>query len=369
MSNEYKSGRVFILGAGFSNYLSDGHFPVMKTLNTEIQSEFPWLKKYKSNGLDFDIEQTLTYLELDIVQEKNKRTKKALEKKKDAIIKFLTQRLDTKSIPEERLKGKATQCMTFLQPGDYLLTFNWDCLLEKILWEAGIWSPYDGYGYSLNMNQNSSGYPANKKVNPLFITILKLHGSLNFTKPDYLSGHFNISQFPINFISSDERNTPEDSGSISSVTLPTYIKMFDGGEGYFRIWKEAMEAISSAEVLCIIGYSLPLADSMARFLIANGGSKAPLKRVAIVNWSLEDCLSVQEKIQGLAELKYKNIPSEEFGEDVEWYLIEASKEGAFAKLAETLLKWPLKDLSKSIAQRLGFHKSLQIVNILNRKNK
>lgn len=112
MLSEYNSGRVFILGAGFSNYLSEDHFPVMKTLNTEIQSEFPWLKKYNLKDIEFDIERTLTYLELDIIQQKNKSSKKSLEKKREAIIKFLSKRLNTNDIPEERLKGKATQFLT-----------------------------------------------------------------------------------------------------------------------------------------------------------------------------------------------------------------------------------------------------------------
>jgi hypothetical protein len=69
-----------------------------------------------------------------------------------------------------------------LNPGDTLITFNWDLLQEILLRKAEKWFYEDGYGLQTTPE---------KPLNPTPITILKLHGSCNWAlrhRDDHLCG-------------------------------------------------------------------------------------------------------------------------------------------------------------------------------------
>jgi hypothetical protein len=75
---------------------------------------------------------------------------------------------------------------------DILLTFNWDCLLDRALFETGKWSPHDGYGieFSSFFRNGWKCYPANNTSSNL---LLKLHGSTNWLVP-YFTYHFQTGE-------------------------------------------------------------------------------------------------------------------------------------------------------------------------------
>ncbi len=57
-----------------------------------------------------------------------------------------------------------------LQPGDTIVSFNWDILHESLLWCSHKWHHADGYGFLARDAPRDTHSP---------ITILKLHGSVN----------------------------------------------------------------------------------------------------------------------------------------------------------------------------------------------
>ncbi len=70
---------------------------------------------------------------------------------------------------------------------DVFITLNWDCLLDRVLWERGSWSPVSGYGIQFKgIYDDGWGEPSGKSTG---CKIIKLHGSTNWLIP-YLSYSF-----------------------------------------------------------------------------------------------------------------------------------------------------------------------------------
>jgi len=72
-----------------------------------------------------------------------------------------------------------------IQPGDVVITLNYDLALERELRRAGLWEIGDGYGFSLGID----GIPRSQ------VTILKLHGSANWLEVVF-SGMKGVFQAP-----------------------------------------------------------------------------------------------------------------------------------------------------------------------------
>lgn len=69
-----------------------------------------------------------------------------------------------------------------LSRDDVLVTFNWDCLLDTVLWETGEWHPVDGYGLRFEgLFDDSWQCPVG--LAPSKYRLLKLHGSTNWLMP------------------------------------------------------------------------------------------------------------------------------------------------------------------------------------------
>lgn len=77
----------------------------------------------------------------------------------------------------------ATNC----RPSDTLITFNWDTLLDRAMYETGVWSPDTGYAVLFESILEKTWRPptATKTQEPL---LLKLHGSTNWLV-NYMTRH------------------------------------------------------------------------------------------------------------------------------------------------------------------------------------
>jgi hypothetical protein len=349
------SKRVFVLGAGFSSHLSGGQLPLLRQLGSELQADLPWITSFNRNAQAFDIERVLTDLDLDLIDCKEDVDRQRLEAQKRELVSLICRRLNISAISEISLKPAAELCLKLFSAGDYIVTFNWDCLLERLLAEARVWKPYDGYGWSTSFSQEGEG---GKAFNPFFITILKLHGSVNFVRSSYGGEHLEI--LPSH--GGDEYEYSD--ATLPVLTLPTYVKIFAEERGFTYIWREAIEAISQADVLVVLGYSLPKADALARLLLSFAGTNSPLKRVAIVNWSMKDCEYIQQQLREVATLDH---PWPSFEEAVDWSLLPVEAGKAYDKLLEVLSEWPkgnLEALVWAIADREDFVKRLEFAKRL-----
>lgn len=260
--------RVFILGAGFSHHMSGGSLPLMVQLGQEFEEQHPWTSSYLSQGKSspLNLEILLTQLDLDLQGEGDTGKKSVLAEHVCAVKRFLRKRLDLENIPGPQIEKAKSLCSRLFSDRDSIITFNYDCLLEHVLWKLKFWSPNGGYGQSPNLNDLAS-YGSQIEKNAKGIIILKPHSSLNFeeVKTDcdaYLQPWISDKLFPgIKATWNKEAKTPP-------VVLPSFVKIFGENRTLMYIWHEAIEKIRQAKTIMVIGYSLPRADAMTRFLLS-----------------------------------------------------------------------------------------------------
>jgi len=81
---------------------------------------------------------------------------------------------------EENLEVNATlfdKMSSYFQEKDMIINFNYDLLVDKMLWQKQLWNPFDGYGFEFDKGKN-------KNVLKSKIKMIKIHGSINWRSPD-----------------------------------------------------------------------------------------------------------------------------------------------------------------------------------------
>jgi hypothetical protein len=158
--------------------------------------------------------------------------------------------------------------------GDVIITFNWDCLLETFLWQAGLWNMRDGYGLPVTFDAGPEKRLDRGQLRaisrPSPVKMLKAHGSLNWVMNwthdelglDELDRLFDLPfhwSYPV--WSSEDGN--ESDFEERAFLAPTYKKDYD--ETIFkRLWEQLDDAIRTAGKIVIAGYSLPRSDTNSR---------------------------------------------------------------------------------------------------------
>jgi hypothetical protein len=171
--------------------------------------------------------------------------------------------------------------------GDVLLSFNWDILHDMILWDAGLWSYKDGYGFKCG----------NQGVNELDskVLLLKLHGSVNWvqnSENDRVTEVASVSDFFRDSKDWEPRSHTSQAQTDSGrkLILPTYLKDISSNRVLLDLWTQAHEILSCATELIVIGYSLNRVDHPSRLLFGTAlGTNTNLDHVTVVapdtnNW-------------------------------------------------------------------------------------
>jgi hypothetical protein len=70
-----------------------------------------------------------------------------------------------------------------LHSDDVIVTFNWDTLLDRVLYDSGSWNPQDGYGANFQGFFVNGWQPPRHRIEPSKWRLLKLHGSTNWLIP------------------------------------------------------------------------------------------------------------------------------------------------------------------------------------------
>ena len=167
---------------------------------------------------------------------------------------------------------------------DCVLTFNYDSSVERELRLAGKWDIGDGYGFDVGGFSSGS-----------VVKVLKLHGSIGWLAqasglptPGSSKGGLQVFAdtrpvFPcseLEFLEYRGISDPIFSAALPNqplLIMPEKKKRFDiqtGGDpewGWFwqSLWSKADDALRRADRIVICGYSMPLADEMARNLLLN----------------------------------------------------------------------------------------------------
>lgn len=167
---------------------------------------------------------------------------------------------------------------SLLRPGDTVISFNYDCVIDYSLqaWGKSKWSARYGYGVDLGARGTKlvgDGHwspDAGEATKEGTIRLLKLHGSLHFIDgPKSVQ----LKQRPY----TKQHGTPR-----FSIIPPEAQKDF--GKGLFpTLWKKAADAIYKAEHIVVIGYSFPATDLHSSALFRTNVRPQALKSLVVVN--------------------------------------------------------------------------------------
>jgi hypothetical protein len=155
-----------------------------------------------------------------------------------------------------------------------VVTFNYDCLLDRALLEAGASVDY-GFGV-----MGTSG---------AFVRLLKPHGSLNWFPGE---GKTQIATpMPETYT---DRTTIRASwpGDDPPVIIPPSLRKADHHAKLQDVWGATARALRYAENIIIAGFSLPPTDEFFRYLFALGSiGAASIKRFWVINRSADKVLA------------------------------------------------------------------------------
>jgi hypothetical protein len=180
---------------------------------------------------------------------------------------------------------------SIVQPGDVVITFNYDDSLERELKRVGKWDIWRGYGFEIGSSGRDTQVP-----------VLKLHGSINWlnaifggatTGPFTVGSGGSLGQCPclptddLKFLGyPDMSGTFPGGGGFPSLILPGRNKKFwyetsfgnEHEEFFHSLWMQAVGALRSADRVVICGYGLQAVDQRACGLLL----ETPNKKTVIV---------------------------------------------------------------------------------------
>jgi NAD-dependent SIR2 family protein deacetylase len=178
-----------------------------------------------------------------------------------------------------------------------IISTNYDIVIDNALY-----STLESIRYGVHIRANiypkvhavENGQVARYDVSQLNkgrIKLLKLHGSLNWlycercNELDITVGEKGIVEY-LKDNSSELKCVTYPNCTCNYVPLivtPTYLKNYDN-RIFQKIWEEAEREIASAEELIFIGYSLPQADMLIKFMLINGiGKNSKRPRITVVD--------------------------------------------------------------------------------------
>jgi len=167
-----------------------------------------------------------------------------------------------------------------VQPGDVIITFNYDDSLERELRLVGKWDVSHGYGFPLGTDDIHSD-----------VLVLKLHGSMNWlvslfggiTGGTFISSSSALGEQPVIHpadleylgYSQFSGRTYQSGGAFPCLILPGRKKQFfyetSGGRELANfwelLWSQAAHAVKHSEKVVLCGYSLLPVDQRARELL------------------------------------------------------------------------------------------------------
>jgi len=287
----------FLLGAGFSHAITDEKLLLTKDLMDKIK---PFISSTPELQNDFDntysnIELFITLLDVKIQSEKNDSLKDNMKEIKEQIKQEIIKYYDI-----DKLDDNYPLCESFIKKipqNAYILTLNYDCVLDKYLWLSKRWSPEGGYIYPIFPR---SSFIKNSKLDG--IKLLKLHGSCNFRNDIHDQAYFKIEITPQIFPNCHSFLCDRDGGLDAGphVLVMSYLKNYHNG--IMWLWRKAINALKNADKLIIIGCSLRNEDLFLRFALYHFGMKKNVDNLSIEIIDKDKSISesIKSKIEDLA---------------------------------------------------------------------
>lgn len=334
---------VYIFGAGASKHIG---YPLISEMGTEM---LEWMTAYPNGyfrsaaevvaqrfGKTPNIEDVITYLESTI---------QSLTNSESAEVKSQRRRLGTvrghfleamrewfREIHVHPAPAYAKFADGVIQPGDAVITFNYDDSLERELRRAEKWDASDGYGFELGTTEKSSS-----------ILVFKPHGSINWLASLFggrtsgaaqVDAGMTLGHQPVIHKADLEFLGHKDfkghlypgGGALVSLILPGRTKEFFyrtsvGNEWkpfFDNLWTQAEISLKKADKLVICGYSMLPVDKRACDMILNPRRKNV--EVEIV------CGSQGHRIESdFRKAGYQNVSFDPSGRFEQWVFNAARK--------------------------------------------
>ncbi len=158
-----------------------------------------------------------------------------------------------------------------LKPGDAIIGFNYDCVLDYALKKHGNEKWNSASGYCLPKVVGHEKWQPDKRANEkISVRYYKLHGSLHFQEEGKT---VNLKERPY---------TKQNGNQKFTIIPPEWHKQYD--EGVFSVlWKAAANEIYHAKDIIFVGYSMPLTDLHTTSLFRTSVQSKKLETLVVVN--------------------------------------------------------------------------------------
>lgn len=193
---------------------------------------------------------------------------------------------------------------------DNFISFNYDLLIEQMLWHRKLWNPFDGYGFEFDRNGNEDVFKSKTKV-------IKIHGSINWRSPDRFF-HPNLElaidhpfkdkplfeglKIPKSIVDKTKyRPYP----LYSHIILPTFMKT-PQYNWEIKLIEDSIKYCQKSDEIYILGYSAPDADYVANILFSEFNKNS---KIYIVLWNSSEniALNMRNKLVEKYGIRKENI--------------------------------------------------------------
>ncbi|MBP1525632.1 MAG: SIR2 family protein [Spiroplasma ixodetis] len=202
--------------------------------------------------------------------------------------------------------------LTFIEKNKdniFIITTNWDTLLEKYFIENKIF-----YDYNFNNPYTNVGYKWKKVENK--IPIIKIHGSIDWFICISCNNIQIINPIEINYIfrndfnaichTCNEYNKNDELLKLPQIITPTMIKSLKS-QIFINLWKNACDLLKNANEIFFIGYSIPIADFEFRYILKKNINNNVKINVILSKNDNPKKYNNQDIIKLLPEYRYKSL--------------------------------------------------------------
>ncbi len=277
-----------------------------------FQNLFKFLERYYSFNLtrlrneNLDIEEVLTILETN---------KLKIERKEllEFIYLSLNKILFGEYCPYHR------DLVESLGREDAIISFNWDLLVDNALAKKCRQDEMPNYGISFTGTYKSDDW--HDRLNNRGPRLIKLHGSLNWL--ECVPCKNNFCYVDRGKVVAEQITTPDDprlkcpkcSQNMTPVIIPPTLFKYKAYQRqiFKQLWQQAENVLRKAEEVIIIGYSLPVTDFKAKWLLMSSVAKRnyPLHCLTVIDKFPENCLFEKYRnIFGVQQANMRTITGE-----------------------------------------------------------
>lgn len=313
--------RLYILGAGFSHGYNEHSYPLMRDFlqaakrnrEYDIQGRHAalaqFIAKYFGYAEYHDIEKVMSFLNAPTLDDPQIPFEHRLQLYDDLIRLIQSTLRASHVIMRNNMNTEfyAAFAQHLIKENSTVISFNYDLLLDALLYDTGQWFGWNGYGADIPPADTAFPLAYRRIIQPpsnpmaLTVTLLKMHGSINWGIPT-LHGEYDNTIYqdwngyyprgcpgitgtgpmPIGESSIATRNPRLTIRCTPFIVPPLLDKVPLLKHRTLRtIWNIARETIAEADELVFIGYSWPATDFMTEFLFRQA-RKSRSQQVTVV---------------------------------------------------------------------------------------